>query len=65
MVRDEQKEIEEIVAPREGRVSRNYDYNADVETKRVAPREGRVSRNSATIDGEDGQNRRAPRGACE
>ena len=35
----------DIVAPREGRVSRNEDMGKESEEAAVAPREGRVSRN--------------------
>ena len=54
-----------IVAPREGRVSRNCSMWIPKPHILVAPREGRVSRN---IDLEKAWNtpeRRAPRGACE
>ncbi len=54
-----------VVAPREGRVSRNspmYDENL---MGMVAPREGRVSRNLEKDFKDKNGNSRAPRGACE
>ena len=40
----------DLVAPREGRVSRNPILLPDEAVRRVAPREGRVSRNYAGIE---------------
>ena len=54
-----------IVAPREGRVSRNQSYAEISKSGTVAPREGRVSRNILPISQIRTQLRRAPRGACE
>ena len=54
-----------LVAPREGRVSRNgTEMYTDVMTG-VAPREGRVSRNDNIAVLLCEEFRRAPRGACE
>ena len=36
-----------VVAPREGRVSRNFSINSVQNRQHVAPREGRVSRNDS------------------
>ena len=59
-------ETTDIVAPREGRVSRNgTSLNLSPSPQLVAPREGRVSRNifhARLFFIEEG---RAPRGACE
>ena len=54
-----------IVAPREGRVSRNPSYHRDRPHTCVAPREGRVSRNVKIADFSGNHTGRAPRGACE
>ena len=42
-------DVKELVAPREGRVSRNTGPARPSTKERVAPREGRVSRNMAHI----------------
>ena len=55
-----------MVAPREGRVSRNYENEKRAAFGlRVAPREGRVSRNEKKVRPYLLRGRRAPRGACE
>ena len=54
-----------MVAPREGRVSRNSDICTKCFYVIVAPREGRVSRNADRGSGILKRYRRAPRGACE
>ena len=53
------------VAPREGRVSRNFVMISKPGLLTVAPREGRVSRNEKQREFYPGINSRAPRGACE
>ena len=53
------------VAPREGRVSRNFKNQAYHRSFFVAPREGRVSRNYANRVAICLVCSRAPRGACE
>ena len=53
------------VAPREGRVSRNYATPNNGRYRMVAPREGRVSRNGKQYLGQHEPEGRAPRGACE
>ena len=54
-----------IVAPREGRVSRNVPCYPVSFQESVAPREGRVSRNQLNTRRLKRQHGRAPRGACE
>ena len=54
-----------LVAPREGRVSRNILGIRNKWLKIVAPREGRVSRNTIRHIQEVEHIGRAPRGACE
>ena len=54
-----------LVAPREGRVSRNPHFSVEWYAKAVAPREGRVSRNRLDAVLKILYLRRAPRGACE
>ena len=54
-----------LVAPREGRVSRNVVDIDNNGLKIVAPREGRVSRNDALNIIDAAGASRAPRGACE
>ena len=55
-----------LVAPREGRVSRNIVEVAGLkQNKVVAPREGRVSRNPDGASSYHEGIGRAPRGACE
>ena len=58
--------VNNVVAPREGRVSRNsvFTYSGKMADK-VAPREGRVSRNSLSNQIVFFRIGRAPRGACE
>ena len=54
-----------LVAPREGRVSRNSTEHIINHNFTVAPREGRVSRNRKISESREQQQSRAPRGACE
>ena len=54
-----------MVAPREGRVSRNVRKRHHDHGIYVAPREGRVSRNGKQYLGQHEPEGRAPRGACE
>ena len=54
-----------MVAPREGRVSRNYNDGLSLYRNQVAPREGRVSRNNIVHVFRFADLGRAPRGACE
>ena len=57
--------LEILVAPREGRVSRNLIISVMCGSKYVAPREGRVSRNPDVRSDPAASVGRAPRGACE
>ena len=57
--------LEALVAPREGRVSRNVIGRVIKIKTEVAPREGRVSRNEEPYPDRRRKAGRAPRGACE
>ena len=58
-------DLRTLVAPREGRVSRNRCVYIRSTLEDVAPREGRVSRNGRAAPQALRAAGRAPRGACE